>query len=49
MIGEALKELEITAENNVYIGDKKIESTIVKMVIKKISEKVKNKRREKKK
>ena len=44
MIREALKELEITAENNVYIGDKKIESTIVKMVIKKISEKVKNKR-----
>lgn len=44
MIREALKELEITAENNVYIGDKKIESTIVTMVIKKISEKVRNKR-----
>lgn len=44
MIREALKELEITAENNVYIGEKKIESTIVTMVIKKISEKVRSKR-----
>lgn len=44
MIREALKELEITAENNVYIGDKKIESTIVTMVIKKISKKVRSKR-----
>lgn len=44
MIQEALKELNIVAENNVYIGDKKIESSIVEMVIKKISSTVRNKK-----
>ena len=44
MIREALTELNIVAENNVFIGNKKLETTVVKMVIKKISDKVRNKK-----
>ena len=44
MIREALAELSIVAENNVIIGDKKLESTVTDMVIKKISAKVRNKK-----
>lgn len=44
MIKEALQELNIIAENNVFIGNKKLETTIVEMVIKKISGKVRSKK-----
>lgn len=44
MIQEALSKINITAENNIYIGEKKIESTIVKMVIKKITTMIGGKR-----
>lgn len=44
MIREALAELSIVAENNVFIGDKKLETTLVEMVIKKISAKVRSKK-----
>ena len=44
MIREALSELNIVAENNVIIGDKKLESTVTDMVIKKISAKVRSKK-----
>ena len=44
MIQDALSKIDITAENNIYIGEKKIESTIVKMVIKKITKMVDEKR-----
>ncbi len=38
MIKEALKELQIYAENNIYIGDKKLYQIITEMVIAKIGE-----------
>lgn len=44
MIQDALAKINITAENNIYIGEKKIESTIVKMVIKKITTMIDGKR-----
>lgn len=44
MIREALAELSIVAENNVIIGDKKLESIVTDMVIKKISAKVRSKK-----
>lgn len=44
MIQDALSKINITAENNIYIGEKKIESTIVKMVIKKITTMIGGKR-----
>ena len=44
MIREALAELSIVAENNVIIGNKKLESTVTDMVIKKISAKVRSKK-----
>ena len=44
MIQDALSKINITAENNIYIGEKKIESTIVKMVIKKITTMIGEKR-----
>lgn len=44
IIREALAELSIVAENNVIIGDKKLESTVTDMVIKKISAKVRSKK-----
>lgn len=44
MIQDALAKINITAENNIYIGEKKIESTIVKMVIKKITTMIGGKR-----
>lgn len=34
---EALKEINFIAENNIYIGDKKFESVLTEMVIKKMS------------
>lgn len=37
MIREAISELNIVAENNIYIGDKKFFDVITEMVIKKIS------------
>lgn len=42
LIKEALSGMDLTAENNIYIGDKKIESVITDMVIKKISSKIRN-------
>lgn len=44
VIREALKEIQIIAENKVYIGEKRIEDTVTEMVLKKISKKVKNKK-----
>lgn len=44
LIREALSELRIVAENNVYIGEKKLETQFVDLVIRKVSEKIKNKR-----
>lgn len=38
MIKEAIADLGIVAENNIYIGDKKIYSILTDMVIKKLSE-----------
>ena len=40
LIKEALSELQIVAENNVYIGDKKLISVVADMVIKKITSKM---------
>lgn len=37
LIKEAISELSIVAENNIYIGDKKLVSVLTDMVIKKIS------------
>lgn len=39
MIGEALKELKLVAENNIYIGDTKIISVLTDMVIEKLGQK----------
>ena len=44
MLQDALSKINITAENNIYIGEKKIESAIVKMVIKKITTMIGEKR-----
>ena len=44
MIKEAISELNITAENNIYIGDKKLASVVTDMVIKKLSENMKDMR-----
>lgn len=44
MIKEAIAELNITAENNIYIGDKKLASVVTDMVIKKLSENMKDMR-----
>lgn len=44
IIKEALSELQIVAENNVYIGDRKVLETMTNMLIKKISEKMKSER-----
>lgn len=38
MIKEAISELNITAENNIYIGDKKLVSILTDMVIKRLSQ-----------
>lgn len=42
MIKEALQELSIVAENNIFIGEKKLESTITDMVIKKLTSKMRS-------
>ncbi len=42
MIKEALSELQIVAENNVYIGDKKLYELLTNMVIKAISNKMRD-------
>lgn len=44
LIQEALSELQIVAENNIYIGNKKLETQLVDLVIRKISAKIRNKR-----
>ena len=44
IIKDALQSLEIVAENNVYIGDRKIEDIVTDMVIKRMSEKMRNKK-----
>lgn len=38
MIRDAISELNITAENNIYIGDKKLVSILTDMVIKRLSQ-----------
>lgn len=42
LIREALAELNISAENNIYIGNRRFETIITDMVIKKMSGKVRN-------
>lgn len=42
MIREAIAELNITAENNIYIGDKKLVSILTDMVIKRLSQNAKD-------
>lgn len=44
IIEEAIQRLKITAENNIYIGDRKLETVLTEMVIKKISDKVRSKK-----
>lgn len=44
LLMEAIKNLEINAENNIYIGDKRLYQIITEMVIKEISSKVQNQR-----
>lgn len=44
MIKEAIAELSITAENNIYIGDKRFFEVITNMVLKKISNNISDKR-----
>ena len=44
MIKEAISEMQIMAENNIYIGDRKFYDVITEMVIKKISSGVNDKR-----
>ena len=43
MIREALEEMKIVTENNIYIGDRKLESFLTEAVLKKISGKVRSK------
>lgn len=38
LFAEALSEVTLTAENNIYIGDKKISATLAKMVLTKLEE-----------
>lgn len=40
IIKEAIAELHVTAENNIYIGDKKLVSVLTEMVIKELSQKM---------
>lgn len=40
LIREAISEVQFVAENNIFIGDKKIETILTEMVLKKISEKM---------
>lgn len=40
LIREAMTEVQFVAENNIYIGDKKLETILTEMVLKKISEKM---------
>ena len=42
MILEAIKELDLRAENNIYIGNSKLETILTDMVLKKISGKMRN-------
>ena len=42
LIQEAISGLDFTAENNIYIGEKKIDSVVTDMVIKKMSAKIRN-------
>lgn len=42
IIKEAIAELNIVAENNIYIGDRKLISVLTDMVVKKLSENVKD-------
>lgn len=42
MIKEAISELNIVAENNIYIGDRKLVSVLTDMVIKKLAENTKD-------
>lgn len=44
-IREALSELHIVAENNIFIGNKQIDSILTEMVIKKMNEKMNDKMR----
>lgn len=40
LIREAMSEVQFMAENNIFIGDKKLETILTEMVLKKISEKM---------
>lgn len=40
LIREAMTKVQFVAENNIYIGDKKLETILTEMVLKKISEKM---------
>ena len=42
MILEAIKELDLRAENNIYIGNSKLETILTDMVLKKMSGKMRN-------
>lgn len=44
LIQAALEELSLVAENNIFVGDKKLDTVVTKMVMKKISSQVRSKK-----
>lgn len=44
LIQAALEEMSLVAENNIFVGDKKLDTVVTKMVLKKISSQVRSKK-----
>lgn len=44
LIQAALEEMSLVAENNIFVGDKKLDTVVTKMVMKKISSQVRSKK-----
>lgn len=44
LIQAALEEMSLVAENNIFVGEKKLETVVTKMVLKKISSQVRSKK-----
>ena len=43
LIKEAIQELKLVTENNIYIGDRKLETVLTEMVLKRMSSGIRNK------
>lgn len=44
LIQAALEEMSLVAENNIFVGEKKLDTVVTKMVLKKISSQVRSKK-----